>query len=37
MLPPNLSFLLHAADAVMRAMLVLFTFGLLATIVRFFS
>jgi hypothetical protein len=29
MLPPNLSFLINAADALMRATLVLFVFGLL--------
>jgi hypothetical protein len=37
MLPPNLSFLINAADALMRATLVLFVFGLLVAAVRTFG
>jgi hypothetical protein len=37
MLPPNLNFLINAGEALMRAALVLFVFGLLVTAVRAFG
>jgi hypothetical protein len=37
MLPPNWSFLINAGEALMRAALVLFVFGLLVTAVRAFG
>jgi hypothetical protein len=37
MLPPTLNFLFNAGEALMRAALVLFVFGLLVTAVRAFG